>query len=167
LLQRPLAIDYKDDLFVHAGVPPQWDKSDVFSNSAIVENNLQSNNVVSFLSQMYGNKPNSWRDKLSNNEKSRYTINALMRIRFCKKNGELEFDHKLNTDKNPKGYKAWFLHSERIMSNQRIFFGHWSTLKDIQIKNIYPLDHGCVWGGMLTAYDLTNRELISQRSLES
>ena len=167
LLQRPLAIDYKDALFVHAGVPPQWDKSDVFSNSAIVENNLQSNNVVSFLSQMYGNKPNSWHDKLSNNEKSRYTINALMRIRFCKKNGELEFDHKLNTDKNPKGYKAWFLHSERIMSNQRIFFGHWSTLKDIQIKNIYPLDHGCVWGGMLTAYDLTNRELISQRSLES
>ncbi len=167
LLQRPLAIDYKSALFVHAGVPPQWDKSDVFSNSAIVENNLQSNNVVSFLSQMYSNKPNSWHDKLSNNEKSRYTINALMRIRFCKKNGELEFDHKLNTDKNPKGYKAWFLHSERIMSNQRIFFGHWSTLQDIQIKNIYPLDHGCVWGGMLTAYDLTNRELISQRSLES
>ena len=167
LLQRPLAIDYKGSLFVHAGVPPQWDKSDVLLNSAIVENNLQSNQVVSFLSKMYGNSPNSWRDNMSNIEKSRYIINALMRIRFCKKNGELEFDHKLNIDKNPKGYKAWFLHSKRIMNNQRIFFGHWSTLKEIKIKNIYPLDHGCVWGGMLTAYDLTNREQISQRSLES
>jgi len=167
LLQRPLAIDYKGSLFVHAGVPPQWDKSDVLLNSAIVENNLQSNQVVSFLSKMYGNSPNSWRDNLSNIEKSRYIINALMRIRFCKKNGELEFDHKLNIDKNPESYQAWFLHSERMMSSQKIFFGHWSTLKEIKIKNIYPLDHGCVWGGMLTAYDLTNREQISQRSLES
>jgi bis(5'-nucleosyl)-tetraphosphatase (symmetrical) len=167
LLQRPLAIDYKGSLFVHAGVPPQWDKSDVLLNSAIVENNLQSNQVVSFLSKMYGNSPNSWRDNMSNIEKSRYIINALMRIRFCKKNGELEFDHKLNIDKNPESYQAWFLHSERMMSSQKIFFGHWSTLKEIKIKNIYPLDHGCVWGGMLTAYDLTNREQISQRSLES
>ena len=167
LLQRPLAIDYKGALFVHAGVPPQWDKSDVLLNSAIVENNLQSNQVVSFLSKMYGNSPNSWRDNMSNIEKSRYIINALMRIRFCKKNGELKFDHKLNIDKNPESYQAWFLHSERMMSSQKIFFGHWSTLKEIKIKNIYPLDHGCVWGGMLTAYDLTNREQISQRSLES
>jgi bis(5'-nucleosyl)-tetraphosphatase (symmetrical) len=66
LLQRPLAIDYKEALFVHAGVPPQWDKSDVLSNSAIVENNLQSNQVVSFLSKMYGNSPNSWCDNLTN-----------------------------------------------------------------------------------------------------
>ena len=88
-------------------------------------------------------------------------------MRFCKEDGELEFDHKLNTDKNPKDYKAWFLHSEREMSDQKIFFGHWSTLQGVNIKNIYPLDHGCVWGGSLSAYNLTNQEIISQRSLEA
>ena len=89
LLQRPLAIDYSDALFVHAGIPPQWTKSDVLENSAIVENNLQSNNAVSFLSKMYGNSPYSLQEKLTDEEKSRYTINALLRMRFCKKNGEL------------------------------------------------------------------------------
>ena len=90
-----------------------------------------------------------------------------MRMRFCKENGELEFDHKLNTDKNPKGYKAWFLHPKREMRKDKIFFGHWSTLKNVKIKNIYPIDHGCIWGGMLSAFDLTNQEIISQPSLES
>ena len=90
-----------------------------------------------------------------------------MRMRFCKGNGELEFDHKLNTDKNPKGFKAWFLHPKREMSNQKVFFGHWSTLKDVKTENVYPLDHGCIWGDKLSAYNLTKQEIISQQSLES
>ena len=89
-----------------------------------------------------------------------------MRMRFCKKDGELEFEHKLNIDQNPKNFEAWFLHSNRLMADEEIFFGHWSSLKDIDSKNIYPLDHGCVWGDRLTAYDLTNHNYISQKSLE-
>ena len=88
-------------------------------------------------------------------------------MRFCKENGDLEFDHKLNTDKNPKGYKAWFLHSKREMRKDKIFFGHWSTLKNVKVKNIYPLDYGCVWGGMLSAFNITNQEIVFQPSLES
>jgi bis(5'-nucleosyl)-tetraphosphatase (symmetrical) len=167
LLERPLAIEHQSSLFVHAGVPPQWSINTVLESSKLVENNLQSENASNFLSKMYGNRPHSWHENLTNEEKSRYTINALMRMRFCKENGELEFDHKLDTDKNPEGYKAWFLHPKRVMSKQKIFFGHWSTLKDLEIENIYPLDHGCVWGGMLSAYDLTNQQIISQPSLES
>ena len=167
LLERPLAMKHEGALLVHAGAPPQWGISSVLENSILVEENLQSENASSFLSKMYGNNPHTWNENLSNEEKSRYTINALMRMRFCKENGELEFDHKLNTDKNPKGYKAWFLHPKREMSKHKIFFGHWSTLKNVEIKNIYPLDHGCVWGGMLSAYNLTNQQIISQSSVES
>jgi bis(5'-nucleosyl)-tetraphosphatase (symmetrical) len=116
---------------------------------------------------MYGDRPYIWDEEHSNEEKSRYAINALMRMRFCKANGELEFNHKLNTDKNPKGYKAWFLHSKREMENQKIFFGHWSTLQNVKTENIYPMDHGCIWGGKLSAYNLTKNEIISQQSLES
>ena len=141
LLRRPLVIDYNNALLVHAGVPPQWNITKTLENSKLVEKNLQSENVVDFLSRMYGNSPHTWNEDLSNEEKSRYTINALMRMRFCKENGELEFDHKLNTDKGPPGYKAWFFHTRKIY-DQKILFGHWSTLKDVNIRNIYPLDHG-------------------------
>ena len=166
LLSRRLVIEHKDALFVHAGVPPQWGKSDVIQNAEIVHKNLQSNNASEFLSKMYGNYPNKWSNNLSNEEASRYTINALMRMRFCKEDGELEFEHKLNLDQNPKNFAAWFLHSNRLMADEEIFFGHWSSLKNVSTKNIYPLDHGCVWGDRLTAYDLTNHNYISQKSLE-
>jgi bis(5'-nucleosyl)-tetraphosphatase (symmetrical) len=53
------------------------------------------------------------------------------------------------------------------MENQKIFFGHWSTLQYVKTENIYPMDHGCIWGGKLSAYNLTKNEIISQQSLES
>ena len=52
------------------------------------------------------------------------------------------------------------------MKEQKIFFGHWSSLKNVDTKNIYPVDHGCIWGGQLTAYNLTNNIYISQDSVE-
>jgi len=167
LLERPLVFEYEDALMVHAGVPPNWSKSDVIKNAALVHNHLQNGNPSEFLSQMYGNSPHTWSDALTIEEKCRYTINALMRMRFCKEDGELEFKHKLNVDKNPVGYKAWFLHANRLMKEQKIFFGHWSSLKNVDTKNIYPLDHGCVWDGHLSAYNLTNQNCISQTSVET
>ena len=167
LLSRPLVIEHEDALMVHAGVPPNWSKSDLINNAVLVHQHLQNENPSEFLSQMYGNSPHTWSDTLSIQEKCRYTINALMRMRFCKEDGELEFKHKLNVDKNPAGYKAWFLHKNRLMKEQKIFFGHWSSLKKVDIKNIYPLDHGCVWDGYLSAYNLTNQNCVSQKSVEN
>ena len=166
LLERPLSIEHDNALLVHAGAPPQWSISDVLENSKLVEKNLQSENAPIFLSKMYGDSPYICDEDHSNEEKSRYAINALMRMRFCKENGELEFNHKLNTDKNPKGYRAWFLHSKREMRDHKIFFGHWSTLQNVKTENIYPMDHGCIWGGELSAYNLTMNQVISQQSLE-
>ena len=166
LIERPLVIEHEDSLMVHAGVPPNWSQSDVINNAALVHSQLRNENLSEFLSQMYGNLPHTWSENLTIEEKCRYTINALMRMRFCKENGELEFEHKLNVNKNPTGYKAWFLHKNHLMKEQKIFFGHWSSLKNVNINNIYPLDHGCIWGGHLTAYNLTNNTYISQDSVE-
>ena len=114
---------------------------------------------------MFGDLPNEWSDNLTDEDKSRYTINALMRMRFCDEHGKLEFKHK-EPNHCPKYYKAWFLHTKRLMNKEKIFFGHWSSLKNVKTKNIYPLDHGCIWGGSLTAYDFTNQNYISQDSVE-
>ena len=165
LLERPVAIEHDNALLVHAGAPPQWSITNVLENSKIVENNLQSEDAHIFLSKMYGDNPTIWSDNISNLEKSRYTINALMRMRFCKKNGELEFKHK-NINQPPPNYLPWFKHKDRQLNNHKIFFGHWSTLQNVKKENIYPLDHGCFWGGKLSAFNLTKQETISQQSLE-
>jgi len=166
LIERPLVIEHEGSLMVHAGVPPNWSQSDVINNAELVHSQLRNNNPSEFLSQMYGDLPHTWSENLTIEEKCRYTINALMRMRFCKEDGGLEFKHKLNVDKNPADYKAWFLHKNRLMKEQKIFFGHWSSLKNVSTNNIYPLDHGCFWGGQLTAYNLTNNNYISQDSVE-
>ena len=166
LLSRPLILKYQDALLVHAGIPPQWNVSDALKNAELVHEQLQINNPTQFLSKMYDNEPSCYSDKLNNEEKCRYTINALMRMRFCKRNGELEFNHKMNIDQAPFGFKAWFLHNDRKLKNKDIFFGHWSTLKGFKIEHVFPMDHGCIWGEKLSAFRTEDRTLFSQKSID-
>jgi len=167
ILSRPLILEHQGVLLVHAGIPPQWNISDALQNAELVHQQLQKNDPTQFLSKMYENEPSCYSDKLNDEEKCRYTINALMRMRFCKKNGELEFNHKMNIDQAPRGYKAWFLHTERKLKDKDIFFGHWSTLKGFKIEHVFPMDHGCIWGKKLSAFSLEDRTLISQKSIEN
>ena len=164
LLSRSLILEHQGSLLVHAGIPPQWNISDTLQNAELVHQKLQVNNPSKFLSKMYDNKPSYFSEDLNNEEKCRYTINALMRMRFCKGNGELEFNHKMNIDQAPSGFKAWFLHADRKLKNKDIFFGHWSTLSGFKIKHVFPMDHGCIWGDKLSAFRTEDRTLISQET---
>jgi len=166
LLTRPLLIKNNNALLVHAGIPPLWGKTTALKRARQVEKRLQGNHVEEFLSIMYGNEPAKESDFLSADETCRYTINATMRMRFCKADGGLEFEHKVNVDQAPNGFKAWFMHNNRALKNTDVFFGHWSTLNNICVDHIYPLDHGCVWGEKLSALNLATYEVISQRSVE-
>ena len=166
LLTRPLLIELNNALMVHAGIPPQWDKTTALNKARQVEKHLKSNNVSGFLGMMYGNTPAKESDCLNSTELCRYTVNALMRMRFCREDGELEFEHKLNIDQAPNGFKAWFEHKNRALKSTDVFFGHWSTLRNIKAVHIYPLDHGCVWGEKLSAINLVNLEITSIRSVE-
>ncbi len=161
LREQPLAIKHKDALIVHAGIPPKWDADMVLKRSGVVEKYLKSDNISSFLTSMYDDNPNYWNDDLNELDKCRYTINALMRMRFCKSNGELEFKHKMDYLQAPDGYKAWFAHKNRNLKDVDIFFGHWSTLSKINVKHIYPVDHGCIWGGSLSAIRLKDKKIFS------
>lgn len=161
LSQQPLTIEYKDVLMVHAGIPPNWDKARVHIQSKLVEKHLRGENLGEFLTQMYDNNPDKWHERLSELQQCRYTINAFMRMRFCQADGRLEFDHKMNVDQAPNGFKAWFEHKNRLLKNTDIFFGHWSTLNEINQMHIFPMDHGCVWGGKLSAIRLSDKLITS------
>ncbi len=165
LRQQPLIIAHQDALLVHAGIPPMWNKEIALKQSSIVEKHLKGAKVGDFIDVMYGDQPYTWTNTLSEVQACRYTINACMRLRFCKADGTLEFKGKMNHNTAPKGFKAWFLHKNRALKNTDIFFGHWSTLSNIKQAHIYPMDHGCVWGsdltGMLSAIRFDDKQVFS------
>jgi bis(5'-nucleosyl)-tetraphosphatase (symmetrical) len=41
LLQQPLVIEHENALLLHAGVPPNWDKNTLLSQSFMVEKHLK------------------------------------------------------------------------------------------------------------------------------
>ena len=163
LLTKPLVIKHKESFLVHAGIPPNWNETRVLTQTQAVQKQLQSEQAAAFIDSMYDNHPYTFTDELSKTDQCRYTINACMRMRFCQADGTLEFKHKMNYDSAPKGYKAWFLHDNRLLKNQDIFFGHWSTLANVNQAHVYPMDQGCVWGGSLSMIRFEDKQIISTK----
>jgi bis(5'-nucleosyl)-tetraphosphatase (symmetrical) len=100
---------------------------------------------------MYGNEPRRWSDTLQGADRWRFVINTLTRIRFCTRDGELEFDTKDGAGAAPAGFHPWFDVPGRATAAQPVAFGHWSTLGLIDRADLLSIDTGCVWGGALTA----------------
>ena len=112
---QPLFIQHQGALMIHAGIPPNWDVDTLKTQAKQVQSHLKSDDLSGFLSKMYNNNPYTWSQDLTELEQCQYTINALMRMRFCKASGELEFDHKMNFNQAPNGFKAWFEHDNRLL----------------------------------------------------
>jgi len=161
LLNRSLALQLDESILIHAGVPPIWSKEDVFYYSDFIKSNMQSSASEQFINSIYSNKPNKYSESLTMIEKSTYAINTLTRMRFCSKQGKIDYKTKGNFNHNPSGYKAWFLHKNEKLDNVDIFFGHWSTLKDFNQPKRYHLDTGCVWGNRLTAIRFEDKQIFS------
>ena len=141
-------------LMIHAGVYPGWSKKQLVSYAAEVESILQSDDYSHLLKNMYGNKPVLWTKSLKGWDRYRFIINTLTRMRFCNKNGELNFTQKGKPDSRNTRLVPWYEHEKIKCSKWRIVFGHWSALGYFQKNNIISLDSGCVWGGKMTAVRL-------------
>ena len=153
---RPLALSNGKLLTVHAGVLPQWDLQQTIECAQEVEKALRSKSYKTFLGNMYGNTPNQWRNSLKGYERLRVITNALTRMRFCKPNGQMEFESKEGLEKGPEGFIPWFMAPKRKTQDHVIYFGHWSTLGLMRKENVVGLDTGCVWGGKLTAIEISD-----------
>lgn len=180
-LQRILDADDRDDLLhwlstrpllhhdselnytiTHAGIYPLWSLEQA-SNYAIELENELSNNLGEFLDQMYGDKPDIWSDALTGFDRLRFICNCFTRMRFCKEDGALDLSSNGAPGTIPDNTLPWFKISNRKIKNEKLLFGHWSTLGKINKNNVYALDTGCVWGGELTALriDTAEAEYIS------
>jgi bis(5'-nucleosyl)-tetraphosphatase (symmetrical) len=152
-------------LLVHAGLHPQWDIAYAQERAAEVESILRGSNYQHFLKKMYGNKPARWRDELNGMKRLRVITNYFTRLRYCKKNGRLDFRHKSNVA--PKAYKPWFQHAREKQHGLKILFGHWASLEGkVQVEGLYALDTGCVWGREMTLLRLDDMKKFTCPAFE-
>ncbi len=139
---------------VHAGLPPQWDLAIARACAREVETQLRGRGARDFFKAMYGNEPDRWDRKLRGMDRYRFITNCLTRLRYCDGKGRLMMKEKGPPGTQGKGIYPWFMLPERKTGNQRILFGHWSTLGYMAKYNCWAIDSGCLWGGPLTALRL-------------
>ena len=160
LREHRLAVYEHGWLMVHAGVVPQWDKDTTLRLAGEVEQRLRGDGLGDFLQVMYGNEPSRWDESLSGDERLRFAVNVLTRIRFVTADGRLDLKAKANDA--PPGHVPWFDAPDRRTRGVPIAFGHWSALGLVDRPDLLGLDTGCVWGRQLTAVrvDGGRRDLV-------
>jgi bis(5'-nucleosyl)-tetraphosphatase (symmetrical) len=155
LRSRPMMHVEGGYAMVHAGLLPQWSVERALALAAEVQAALTGPAYREFLANMYGSEPDQWRDSLSGWDRLRVVVNAMTRMRFCTREGHMEF-HAKGTQP-PAGYMAWF--DFRTEGMETFLCGHWSALGLKLRPRLAALDTGCVWGGALTALRLEDRAL--------
>lgn len=144
---------------VHAGVAPQWDLALTQALAHEFETALRGSAVTEFLSRMYGNEPDGWSDELEGWDRLRVITNYCTRMRYCASDGRMCLAAKGPPGTQPATYRPWYAIPARRTRDTPIIFGHWSTLRlsreQMRAHNVYALDTGCLWGGALSALDLS------------
>ncbi len=156
LRHRPLLHHDADKALtiIHAGLPPQWDLAQARQCAAELEAVLRGDDCDAFLCAMYGNDPERWSPDLDGMERLRFITNSFTRLRFCTPDGSLALKEKGEIGSQSEGLVPWFQMPGRRTHQERIIFGHWSTLGFWQGDNVWAIDSGCLWGGALTALTL-------------
>ena len=159
LLERPLAHydGAHHDLLVHAGLVPQWHAQQAAQLAGEVEQALR-HDPRALLGAMYGDKPDQWDETLTGEDRLRFVINVLTRLRVCTAQGRVDLRQKGPAADARSPWMPWFKVRERASAAVRVIFGHWSTLGYYSGDGVLGLDSGCVWGGTLTAVNLDDPE---------
>ena len=145
----------------HAGIPPIWTSAQAVALSGEVQAVLQSPQANTFLSSMYGNQPDLWRDDLHGLERLRCITNYLTRMRICDADGRLNLKYKGELEGIPAPHRPWFEWQKPGERSETLIFGHWAALNgNTGRDDIIGLDTGCVWGNCMTLFNLETRERL-------
>jgi bis(5'-nucleosyl)-tetraphosphatase (symmetrical) len=148
----------------HAGLPPHWSPEQAMKQAKLASEKIASPRRNEWLKVMYGEDPKQWSLAKTSDEKFRFTINSLTRMRYCHLDYALEFSCKLSLEQAPSSIKPWFAFNE----GPKIYtwlFGHWAALMgNCPSTNIFALDTGCVWGEHLTLLRWPDKKLFTEHS---
>lgn len=150
-------------VMVHSGISPQWNLQQAITYAKEVENVLHGKDYLAFIKEMYADTPVYWSPQLTGTPRLRYITNAFTRMRYCYKDGHLDFDCKERPGKASHVLTPWFLLKNQLPSDYSLVFGHWAALmgKNIPLP-FYGLDTGCCWGGYLTALRFEDKHTFTQ-----
>jgi bis(5'-nucleosyl)-tetraphosphatase (symmetrical) len=151
---------------VHAGLPREWNTATALTRSAEVGTVLAGPGYAELLEHMYGSRPDRWSEQLAGYDRLRFIINAFTRMRYYTRDGRLELKCSAPPSQAPAGFEPWFRVAGRASRNERIVFGHWSTLPEPEDPALVHLDTGCVWGGVLTAVRLEPQGVTARYSVD-
>jgi bis(5'-nucleosyl)-tetraphosphatase (symmetrical) len=132
-------------VLVHAGIPPVWNVQEARAAAREVETLLRGRQWRYALRSMYGNKPAAWSKKLDGEERRRFTINALTRMRYCDRRGRLDLSYSGPPGTQPKGLTPWFDVPNRRAAGTHVVFGHWAALGLLRRADVTAIVTGC-WG---------------------
>jgi bis(5'-nucleosyl)-tetraphosphatase (symmetrical) len=166
LAKQPLIqkLPGEDVYMSHAGLPPHWLPEEAMKHAQQASNKLASPLRNEWLKVMYGEDPKQWSLAKTANEKFRFTINSLTRMRYCHLDQSLELSCKVSLEQAPKNIKPWFEFPSKE-KNYTWIFGHWAALMGkCSSENTYALDTGCVWGGHLTLLSWPDKRLFTEHS---
>ncbi len=168
LRHRPLLhhSEKKQFTMLHAGLPPQWDLAQARACARELEDVLRGPDHVAFLRRMYGNEPGRWSDDLSGLERLRFIVNCFTRLRWCTADGELLLQEKGDLEQAGPDALPWFRVPGRRTRDDRLLFGHWSTIGFLAEHNCWALDSGCVWGGRLSAVRVRRKKSLTLIQLD-
>ena len=145
-------------VMVHAGIAPAWTIDDALVHGAELSRALRAPDHARLLEGMYGNEPDAWRESLAGLDRLRFITNAFTRMRYCRRDGRLDFSETGPPGVQDPSLAPWFELRDARADGTRIVFGHWATLqieaalsRDLHVRHV---DTGCVWGGSLTALRL-------------
>ena len=160
LRHQPLCYTEGEYCMVHAGLLPQWTAARARELAGEVETALQGPNFREFILNLWGSEPAGWSDDLSGWQRLRVIVNAMTRMRFCTRDGVMEFKVKGKLANAPAGHLPWFDLPTRQSRDAVLVTGHWSALGLKVEPNFLALDSGCLWGGPLTAVRLEDRAVF-------
>lgn len=166
LRQQPLFHYAHGFGLLHAGLPPQWDLAQTQKMARIAETALRGADYKYILGQLYDTQTDFWSDELTEMEQLRFIFNCFTRMRFCDKNGRLDFENSGEIGSQPAHLMPWFTLPERQTAQTKLIFGHWAALGFHVAQNCYAIDTGCVWGRELTAIRLEG-ETVQRFSVPS
>lgn len=149
-------------VMVHAGIHPHWTLNEARRRARELERALRADNYADFIADMYGNTPALPSDAKTRNERLRVAVNVFTRMRFCHRDGRLDFANS----GPPAASKlhAWYATPNRQTIELPIVFGHWSAHPAMAPPGIIPTDRGCVWGGHLAGFRAGSKGMLSVRN---
>lgn len=158
LRAQPLLVCNHAHVMVHAGILPQWSIAQAQQLAHEVSHELQ-HHPKTYFANMYGNKPTAWSPQLSGDDRLRLITNVFTRMRALTADNQLDYDFKSNLLEMPAHLRAWFDAPQRQHLDHTIVFGHWSALGYLARNQVIALDTGALWGGKLTAVNLSNHAI--------